>query len=142
MRRPLTEDTANRAREILREVADEYKTTPEVLRAKAPLGNFKLMRRHLYRRMRDELSMSYANIGEVCHRSEDAISEMINKPAEVPVPIPAKVKDPKAGKSVTIWLSRDDSRRLTKLSKKHNVGTADMARACVVDAIAEEFPNI
>lgn len=141
MRKPLTEDMANRAMEILQEVAEEYRTTPDILRAKAPLGEFKAMRQHLYRRIRDELKLGYAQIGEICHRSEDAISEVINKRMGDPAPVVPKGNTSNGGgKTVTIWLSLEDNQRLSKLSKKHNVGVADMARACVVDAIAEEYP--
>lgn len=141
MIRPLSEAVQSKVQNILREVAEQTGTTPEVLLALQPKMEFVNKRKQLYHRLHDELKLTYAAIGRICNRSPDAVADLINLTNRGKNGQPPAHLNGGYTKQVTTWLSRQDHSLLCKLAKKHNVTAEDMARGAIVDAIAEEFPT-
>ncbi len=78
----LTEEQMLRATAIVNVVAAEHQTTADKLRAKAHYAELKEVRRTLYAKLRADMRLTYAMIGEACNRSSDAIEEAFNKRAD------------------------------------------------------------
>ncbi len=154
----LTEEQMLRATAIVNVVAAEHQTTADKLRAKAHYAELKELRRTLYAKLRADMRLTYAMIGEACNRSSDAIEEAFNKRADKrprktpkvdlvpPPPVAVVSKSKRNGNAnngdykrlVTTWLSKEDDMRLRKLLAKHHVSQEEMVRGIIVDALHDE----
>ncbi len=151
----LTHEQRVRAEKLLEELCQEYNTTVDKVCAKHMHHDLRYTRKNIYERLRSDMGLTYAKIGEVCNRAEDTIStafsedsggarpskKVVDKKPVAPVTASTnrakRVKENTHVRLVTTWLTKEDDNRLRRLLAKHKVGQEDLVRGMIVDALYE-----